>query len=124
MRGDFFDTNILFYAASDDASKADVAERLISSGGTISSQVLNEFADSAFRKRLLDWAGVSEYLGGVRLVLDMRAVAEHTHILAVELAERFRLRLYDASIVASAMERDVDGYTLKTCTTASSSTAG
>ena len=46
----FFDTNILFYLLSNDAEKADRAERLLASGGVVSVQVLNEFASVASRK--------------------------------------------------------------------------
>ena len=44
---DFFDTNVLLYLLSADAAKADRAEELLAIGGTISVQVLNEFADVA-----------------------------------------------------------------------------
>ena len=43
----FFDTNILIYLASGDASKADRAEATIAGGGSISVQVLNELANVA-----------------------------------------------------------------------------
>ena len=46
----FFDTNVLLYLLSDDATKADRAESLLASGGTISVQVLNEFASVAAGK--------------------------------------------------------------------------
>ena len=46
----FFDTNILLYLLSDDTTKADQAEALLSAGGVISVQVLNEFTSIAYRK--------------------------------------------------------------------------
>jgi predicted nucleic acid-binding protein len=46
----FFDTNVLLYLLSGDASKADRAEALVAAGGIISVQVLNEFASVASRK--------------------------------------------------------------------------
>ncbi len=40
----FFDTNVVLYLLSGDRAKADRAETLLAKGGTISVQVLNEFA--------------------------------------------------------------------------------
>ena len=47
----FFDTNVPLYLLSADAAKADRAEDLLAAGGTISVQVLNEFAAVARRKQ-------------------------------------------------------------------------
>jgi predicted nucleic acid-binding protein len=46
----FFDTNVLVYIASGDATKADRAEVAVAAGGAISVQVLNELANVARRK--------------------------------------------------------------------------
>ena len=43
----FFDTNVILYLLSADTGKADRAEVLLTAGGTISVQVLNEFASVA-----------------------------------------------------------------------------
>ena len=63
MPGSFFDSNILLYLASDDAEKADVAERSIAGGGTISVQVLNEIANVARRKMRMDWRETQRFSG-------------------------------------------------------------
>src|SRR5690606_23711750 len=42
VSGRFLDTNVLVYLASADRRKADIAERLLADGGTVSVQVLNE----------------------------------------------------------------------------------
>ena len=46
----FFDTNILLYLLSADQDKADRAEAALTAGGSVSVQVLNEFASVASRK--------------------------------------------------------------------------
>ena len=56
----FFDSNVLLYLTSGDASKADRAERLLSAGGVVSVQVLNEVAEVARRKFRMDWLEVDE----------------------------------------------------------------
>jgi predicted nucleic acid-binding protein len=64
MRGtdSFFDTNVLLYLLSGDAAKADRAEAVLAWGGTISVQVLNEFAAVASRKLGLSYAEIREVL--------------------------------------------------------------
>ena len=53
MPGSFFDTKTLLYLLSPDIAKADRAASLVKTGGTISVQVLNEFASVARRKLTL-----------------------------------------------------------------------
>ena len=56
--GAFFDTNIPLYLLSADAGKASRAEDLLAERGTISVQVLNEFAAVARRKHATPWPDV------------------------------------------------------------------
>ncbi|HEX7953024.1 MAG TPA: PIN domain-containing protein, partial [Burkholderiales bacterium] len=58
----FFDTNVLLYLLSADSVKAHRAEDLMSDGGVISVQVLNEFASVATRKLRMAIAEVQECL--------------------------------------------------------------
>ncbi len=62
----FFDTNVLLYVLSADATKANQAETLLASGGTISVQVLNEMASVASRKLGMPVAEIREVLAVVR----------------------------------------------------------
>ncbi len=64
----FFDTNVLLYLLSGDASKADRAEALVVGGGVISVQVLNEFASVASRKLGMSWVEIREVLQTIRAV--------------------------------------------------------
>jgi predicted nucleic acid-binding protein len=103
MGGDFFDTNVLVYAASEDDLKFERAEALIASGGTISVQVLNAFANVARRKMRLGWPAIRHFLGGVRDLLNVIAIDTAIHEKAFTVAERHRIAFYDALIVASAL---------------------
>ena len=98
----FFDTNVLLYLLSGDPAKADRAEELLGSGGTISAQVLNEFAAVARRKLAMPWPEVREVLATVRAVCAVEPVSEATHDLGVAIAERYGFSLYDSLIVAAA----------------------
>lgn len=99
----FFDTNVVLYLLSADEAKADRAEALLAIGGTISVQVLNEFAAVALRKLRMSWPEIHEVLAQVRAVCRVEALTVETHDQAAKLSERFRLPLYDSLIVAAAL---------------------
>lgn len=98
----FFDTNILLYLLSKDHSKADKAEELLSAGGVVSVQVLNEFAAVASRKFAMKWSEVRDCLEPFRLLLRIEPLTVDTHDQALEIAERYQVSFYDALIIAAA----------------------
>ena len=100
---DFFDTNVVLYLLSADTAKADRAEELLALGGTISVQVLNEFAAVASRKLRMSWTEIREVLAQVRAVCAVEPLTLETHERALRIAERYRLSIYDALIVAAAL---------------------
>jgi len=102
----FFDTNVLLYLLSGDAVKADRAEQLLSGGGVVSGQVLNEFASVGLRKLSLTMSEVRELLASVRAVCVVKPVDVETHELGLDLAERHQLPLYDAMIISAALRAD------------------
>ena len=99
----FFDTNVLLYLLSADAAKADRAESLLAEGGTISVQVLNEFASVALRKIGMPVAELREILDPVRNVCQVEPVTESTHERALALVERYGFAFYDALLLAAAL---------------------
>jgi predicted nucleic acid-binding protein len=104
----FFDTSVLVYTITDDA-RGDVARSRLSDGGVISAQVLNEFVRVARKKLRLDWAIIEAALAELRaLVNDVRPVALSTHEFAVSLARRDGFDIYDALILAAAIEADCE----------------
>ncbi len=108
MPGSFFDTNVLIYIASSDPMKADQAETIVGSGGAISVQVLNELANVARRKMRMSWQDTHAFLSLLRGMLTVHSVAVETHDTGLALAERYNLSIYDAMIVASALDADCD----------------
>jgi predicted nucleic acid-binding protein len=99
----FFDTNVLLYLISGEASKADRAEALIAAGGVISVQVLNEFASVASRKLAMRLPEIREILSAVRAACSVEPLSVETHDVAFDLVERFRLSFYDGLIVSAAL---------------------
>ncbi len=104
MKGsDFLDTNVVIYYASNDEPKARRSMGLLEAGATISVQVLNEFCRATLGKMALSYQDVHTTLNAVRLVCDVVPLTVETHVLALEYAERHRLNIYDANIVAAAV---------------------
>lgn len=99
----FFDTNVLLYLLSADAARADRAEALLAGGGTISVQVLNEFAAVGIRKLGMSWTEVGEVLETIRAVCVVEPLTAETHDRGRALSERYGFSVYDAMIVAAAL---------------------
>lgn len=101
----FLDTNILVYAAGTQDRRAEIATALVAEGGIISVQVLNEFASVARRKLDRPWPEVVSALAAFRVLCsEPRPITVATHEAALEIAERDGFNVYDALIVASALE--------------------
>jgi predicted nucleic acid-binding protein len=99
----FFDTNVLLYLLSNDADKADRAEAILTAGGIISVQVLNEFASVASRKLEMTIPEIREILSTIRSVCVVKSLDVETHDIGLELAERYGFSIYDGLIVAAAI---------------------
>ena len=99
----FVDSNVLLYLLSGDPTKADRAEALLAAGGTISVQVLNEFASVASRKLGMSMPEIREFLGVVRAVCTVEPISEATHDRGLAVSERYGFSIYDSIIVASAL---------------------
>jgi predicted nucleic acid-binding protein len=98
----FFDSNVLVYLTDTASGKAALTEDLLASGGTISVQVLNEFANTARRKIKLSWAETHDFLETFRATLRTVPLTLEMHTRGLALAERYGLSVYDGMIVAAA----------------------
>jgi predicted nucleic acid-binding protein len=104
----FFDSNVLVYLATSDHRKIRAA-KLLANGGIASVQVLNEFANVARRKLRADWVIVELALAQFRAALDeIVPLSLTTHVAAMAIARRDGLPVYDALIVAAAIEAGCD----------------
>ena len=100
----FLDTNVFLYLFSPDIAKAQRAELVIEGGGTVSVQVLNEFAAVARRKVRLEFPEIREALRAVRSGCRVVSLDIETHELGLDIAERYRLSVYEGMIVAAAIQ--------------------
>lgn len=101
----FFDTNVLVYALSLDDPRSAQAEELLAAGGKISVQILNEFVSVARRKMQMPWRDVREALDAFRdLCPSPLSISMKTHEAAVRIAESRGFKIYDALVIAAALE--------------------
>lgn len=105
---DFFDTNVLLYLLSADERKANLAEEAVAGGGTVSVQVLNELVAVSRRKLKLPWPQVQTLLETVSAVCDVVPLTLSVHRQALSLSQRLGYGIYDAAIVAAALEAGCD----------------
>ncbi len=104
----FFDTNILVYAATDDdPRKRDIARELIGHAievnhdGCISTQVLQEFCNTLYKKTKRTKAEIDGMLDYFRELLATDVTIDLVR-RAMAVKEEYGLQFYDALIVATA----------------------
>lgn len=105
----FFDTTILIYAISEGDARTSTAERLLASGGSLSVQVLNEFAAVAKRKLRMSWTEIAEALDAARALCESPLpLTIEVHDAALRIAERYGYHIYDSLILAAALDAGCD----------------
>ncbi len=101
---EFIDTNIVVYAFTDDP-RSERALALLGKGCMISVQVLNEFANVARRKLGMSWAEVDDASASIRtLCPTILPLDIDTHLLAMDIAKRHKLSVFDALVIAAALQ--------------------
>jgi predicted nucleic acid-binding protein len=106
MSGAFFlDTNVLLYASLQPDPRSDAARVLLARRGIISVQVLNEFANVARRKLHRPWPEITTALTAIRVLCPPPLpLTLGMHETALEIAGSTGYQLYDALIIAAALE--------------------
>lgn len=104
----FFDSNVILYMTSLDLAKSRRARELLDGGGTISVQVLNEIANVAVGKARRTWAETRLFVATVRALLDVQPLTLAVYDTGLQVAERYKLHIYDAMIAAAAIEAGCD----------------
>lgn len=91
MPGSFADSNVVLYMASADQRKSSISEDVLGTGCTVSVQVLNAIANVLRRKHRFTGGEVREFLDKVKIACDVVAAPMETHLLGLNIAERYRL---------------------------------
>jgi len=103
----FFDTNVLVYVVGQQDARTETAEGLLATGGVVSVQVLNELAAVARRKLAMSWEETTEALAAIRVLCPAPLpLTVETHDAALRIASRYGFHIYDALVVAAALEAE------------------
>ena len=101
----FLDTNVLLYASLQPDPRSELARALLAQRGTISVQVLNEFANVAARKLRRPWPEITRALAAIRVLCPApRPLTLAIHEAGLALAARTGYQFYDAMIIAAALD--------------------
>jgi len=101
----FLDTSVLIYLLVEDDPRAEVAESVLTAGGFISVQVLNEFAAVARRKFKLTFPQIEQALADIQVFCETPLpVNVEIHRAGLKIAARYGLQIYDSMMVAAAQE--------------------
>lgn len=101
----FFDTNVILYAFREGDRRSLIAEELLSKGGVLSVQVLNEFVSVARRKLHRNWAEVRQALKVLRVFCpEPIPLTVEIHERALQLAEKYGYSIYDSLVIAAALD--------------------
>lgn len=104
----FFDTNLLIYAISLDINKANKIELLLREpfDFIISTQVINEFVHTCYRKNLLPALDIRNAVEDFLSFFELTIIQDSTILTALDIKERYSFSWYDSLIVGAALENE------------------
>jgi predicted nucleic acid-binding protein len=101
----FFDTNVLIDAFHVKNPRNQISRKLLGEGGITGVQVLNEFVAVARRKLGFRWEEAWESLAAIRVLCpSVVPLTLETHDRALRIAQRYAYRVYNALVIAAALE--------------------
>jgi predicted nucleic acid-binding protein len=102
----FLDTNVLIYCYTEtEPSKRAIAIAIAAqSGSWISTQVLQELANTLNRKFKIPWSNIDAALLEVSQNLNLYTNSFTTLQAAIKIAERYGFSFYDSLIISSCIE--------------------
>lgn len=104
----FIDTNVVIYALGPNSGKAQLAAPLFVDKPFISTQVLSETANVAYKKLALPASEVGKLLTTLESMCRVEIVIPATMHLALDIAERYGFSWYDSLIIATALDAGCD----------------
>jgi len=104
----FIDTNILVYLSVNNDAKTETTTKLIYNlpNAVISTQVLGEFSNVAYRNKALSSEKLVEYIDIFTSSFELFKISASTIIYAIKIKEKYSFSFWDSLIIASAIETD------------------
>jgi len=104
----FLDTNVVVYAFTEDR-RSSAAQALLARSFTISVQTLNEIVNVALRKLKRSWREIDDACAQIiAAASSIEQLDLACHRRAMTLARQHKLAIFDAQIVASALQANCD----------------
>jgi len=101
----FIDSNVMIYAYfNQDEKKQRISKHLISQNSVISTQVLQEIANTLRRKIKVDYSIIRLLLQECQQNSTLHINTSETIFSALDISERFGFSFYDSLIIAAALE--------------------
>jgi predicted nucleic acid-binding protein len=101
----FFDSNVLIYAFTQAGNKTNRAQQILSFGGAVNVQALNETANVLRRKFNVGWPRIGQIVDAIlRTCPNPLPLTLDTHRAALRICERYVYSTYDGLIIAAAKE--------------------
>jgi predicted nucleic acid-binding protein len=104
----FLDTNLLVYLLRPDDGRSRLLDPLMMPGGVISVQVLNELVSVSRRKFGLGAQAIAPFLDRIKATFSVVPITLAVHERGLTLLARHNFSVYDAMIVAAALEAGCD----------------
>lgn len=101
----FFDSNVLIYAFTQAGNKTDTARQILSIGGAVNVQALNETANTLQRKFNVGWPRIGQIVDAILATCpNPLPLTLETHRSGLRICERYGYSVYDGLIIAAALE--------------------
>jgi len=102
----FLDTNVLIYCYTSSESDKQIRAQVVADlpNTIISTQILNEFANTLRKKFKLDWSAILSALNEVETNFEVYTITPSYIKSACFIADRYGFSYYDSLIVAAALE--------------------
>ncbi|WP_066802988.1 PIN domain-containing protein [Moraxella oblonga] len=104
----FIDSNILLYSIGDDPYKKQISQSLLKNiNVVISTQVLNEFCNVVFKKKLITPDELFLSVQGFSEVFKVMDISSDLVIKALNIKNRYQYSYWDSLIIATALKSGV-----------------
>ena len=101
----FTDSNVLLYLLSDVENKKEIAKQLLRTNPVISTQVITENINVAFKKfKSLTPQQILQHKNFICLLSELVLINEKTIDLALEIKSEYQYQWFDSLIIASALQ--------------------
>lgn len=105
----FIDSNILLYSIGDDPYKKQIAQNLVRNTNLIiSTQVLNEFCNVVFKKKMMSSDELLSSIQFYQKYLTIANLDSDLVINALNIKDRYHYSYWDSLIIATALKSGVN----------------